>query len=171
MSLKKRKVGKKLILAGLPVAGRVIERTPVGAIMKELGVLDAIGDVLKVPRKDRNEDDVYDVILNTNYRELSKQIKDIEDALDINLDDFIEDEEDLAQAVGDIHSAVIKPGYKTSELYHSIAVSVVGLLVSYNLMSQETGSVWASLIAAILPLLVASVGYISSRTVVKKSLN
>ena len=62
----------------------------------------------------------------------------------------------------------IKPGYKTTELWYSVAVSAVALLVGYGVMSDAEGELWKGLLASLLPAVLPVIGYGFSRAMVKR---
>ena len=69
----------------------------------------------------------------------------------------------------------MKPGAKTSEFYFAaisaVVLAVIGILVGYNVLTQEQAGMWNSLAVAVIPLAIAaiSVGYGKSRQGVKEA--
>ena len=57
----------------------------------------------------------------------------------------------------------MKPGYKTSELYVTLAASIVGLLVVYGVLNQEQGAAWLAFSGAVIAALPAAI-YTIART-------
>ena len=60
----------------------------------------------------------------------------------------------------------MKPGYKTSELYVTLAASIVGLLVVYGVISEGEGTAWLAFAGAVVAALPAAV-YTISRAYLK----
>ena len=57
----------------------------------------------------------------------------------------------------------MKPGIKTSELYVTLASSVVGLLAVYGVIGEEEAKAWIALAGAVIAVLPAAV-YTVART-------
>lgn len=51
-------------------------------------------------------------------------------------------------------------GYKTTEMWMTVATSIIALLISYGAMTKEEGQLWLSLFASVLPVII----YTISRT-------
>ena len=61
----------------------------------------------------------------------------------------------------------VKKGIETSELWYSIAVSVVGLALTYGIVNSDEAAAWLSVISALIAI-VPTLAYIASRTAVKR---
>ena len=63
-----------------------------------------------------------------------------------------------------------KPGYKTTELWISLASTVVILLLTYGVFTQAEADAWSKVILALVNLL-PSLVYVVGRVLVKRSAN
>lgn len=61
----------------------------------------------------------------------------------------------------------LKPGWRTTEFWMTLATAIASLLIGYGVLSKEQADLWLNLIAALTPALVVGM-YSISRGIAKK---
>ena len=61
----------------------------------------------------------------------------------------------------------VKSGVYTSEMWITVATTVLSFLATFGVLSQEEATTWRELVVPLIPGVVAVVAYIWSRTRVK----